>query len=160
MKNIKLPFVIFLYLSLFVQQSEAQQTPASGGGTLLNGSGSISYTIGESVAQTLTNGNVILTQGFHQPMLSVAVVHALSGLGYSVSTFPNPTSDFVRLKIDKLSVVGLKYLLFDMKGKLLAQKHIESNEISVPFHHLTTGIYLLKVLDGKQEVKTFRIIKY
>ena len=160
MKTITLLVIILLDIGLFVQPTQAQQTPATAGGTLFNGSGSISYTIGESVAQTLTNANVILTQGFHQPILSVVVVQALSGLGYTVSTFPNPTSDFVWLKIDKPSVVGLQYLLFDFKGTLLAQKYLETNEMVVPFNHLNTGVYLLKVQDGLKEVKTFKIIKY
>jgi hypothetical protein len=160
MKTITLLVIILLDIGLFVQPAHAQQTPATAGGTLFNGSGSISYTIGESVAQTLTNANVILTQGFHQPILSVAVVQALSGLDYTVSTFPNPTSDFVWLKIDKPSVVGLQYLLFDFKGTLLAQKNISTNEMVVPFNHLNTGVYLLKVQDGLKEVKTFKIVKY
>ena len=160
MKTISLLVIFLLNIGLIVETAHAQQTPATAGGTLFNGSGSITYTIGESVAQTLTNANVILTQGFHQPILSVAVVQALSGLDYTVSTFPNPTSDFVWLKINKPSVVGLQYLLFDFKGTLLTQKSIAGNETVVPFNHLNSGVYLLKVQDGLKEVKTFKIIKY
>lgn len=47
-------------------QSLARKVIASAGGFQSNAAGSLSYTIGESVTQTVTSGSNMLTQGFQQ----------------------------------------------------------------------------------------------
>lgn len=137
----------------------AQEVVATAGSTLSNSSGSISYTIGESVAQTLTQGDKTLTQGFHQTNISVSMVSELKDLDFSISVFPNPTEDVLTLKLTKEDVSGLQYLIFDINGKLISQKNLESNETNVPFNQLARGFYILKVKEGMRELKTFKIIK-
>ncbi|MBK8683883.1 MAG: hypothetical protein IPN26_02245 [Bacteroidetes bacterium] len=44
-----------------------QQVVSSMGGYYTQSSGSLSYTVGETVTHTLLSGNHILTQGFQQP---------------------------------------------------------------------------------------------
>jgi hypothetical protein len=155
MKTILLLFLIVVYS----QGLLAQQVVATAGGTLSNASGSISYTIGEGVAQTLTKGDKILTQGFQQTTVTVTPITELKDLGFAISAFPNPTIDVVKLKLDTENVAGLQYLLFDMNGKLILRKNLESNETNVPVQELTNGIYILKVQEGTKELKTFKIVK-
>jgi hypothetical protein len=137
----------------------AQEVVATAGSILSNSSGSISYTIGEGVANTLTKGDKTITQGFQQGNLSVSIVSVLKDLDFSISVFPNPTSDVLTLKLNKEDMTGLKYLLFDMNGRLLSQKNLESNETTINVKLLNNGLYLLKVQDGKKELKSFKIVK-
>ena len=137
----------------------AQHVVSTSGDTFSNSGGSISYTIGEGVAQTLTKGDKTITQGFHQTIVSIAVITALKELDFSISVFPNPTTDQVKLRVGKEELSGLQYQLFDINGKLISKKNLESNDTSVPFQYLPVGSYILQVLDGKLELKTFKIIK-
>jgi hypothetical protein len=137
----------------------AQQVVATAGSTLGNANGSISYTIGEGVAQTLTQRDKTLTQGFHQTTMSVSILSEMKDLDFSISVFPNPTSDELTLRLTKENVSGLQYLLFDINGKLISQKKLVSSETKVPVDQLTEGFYFLKVQDGIRELKTFKIIK-
>ncbi|MFA5818661.1 MAG: T9SS type A sorting domain-containing protein [Bacteroidales bacterium] len=137
----------------------AQQVVATAGSTLGNANGSISYTIGEGVTQTLTKGDKTLTQGFHQTIVTVNAISELKDLEFSISVFPNPTSDVLTLKVDKENVWGFQYLLFDMNGKLISRKNLESAETNVPVDQLTEGFYIIKVQDGTKELKMFKIIK-
>jgi len=137
----------------------AQQVVATAGGTLGNSNGTISYTIGEGVAQTLTKGDKTLTQGFHQTNISIIPVSKMKDLDFSISVFPNPTSDMVTVKVDKEDISGIQYLLFDMHGKLITQKNLEGNETTVYVNQLATGFYFLKVQSGAKELRTFKIIK-
>ena len=137
----------------------AQQVVSTSGATFLNSHGSISFTIGEGVAQTLTKGGKTLTQGFHQTNIFVASIQEFKGLDFAISAFPNPTTDLVYLRVGKENLSGLQYLLFDISGKLISQKNLESHESTVPVQFLPVGSYVLQVLDGKQELKTFKIIK-
>lgn len=137
----------------------AQQVVSTAGSTYVNNGGSLSYTMGEGVAQTLTKGDKILTQGFHQTTISVATERVIKDLGFSIEAFPNPTSDFLNLRIEKETLQGLHFLLFDMSGKLLSKRAIERSETTVPVQQLSVGFYLLKVQEGTKELKTFKIIK-
>jgi hypothetical protein len=137
----------------------AQQVVATAGSTLGNATGSISYTIGEGVAQTLTKGDKTITQGFHQTNISVSMISELEDLGFSISVFPNPTSDVLTLKLTKENVSGLQYLIFDINGKLISQKNLGSAETIVPVVQLTVGFYILKVQYGTKELRSFKIIK-
>ena len=137
----------------------AQEVIATAGSTLSNSNGSISFTIGESVANTLTKGDKTITQGFQQSYISVSLVNELKDLDFNISVYPNPTSDVLTLKLSKEDVTGIQYLLYDFMGKLLLQKNLESNEISIPVNQFAKGFYILKVQAGKKELKTFKIVK-
>jgi len=136
-----------------------QQVVATAGGTLSNASGSISYTIGEGVAQTFSKGEKVLTQGFQQTLLLVSDEKVLRELNFSIIVFPNPTNEVVTLRVEKESFTGLLYLLYDLSGRLLAKKEIENSDTTIPFQSMQAGSYLLEVLDGKLGLKTFKIIK-
>ena len=138
---------------------QAQQVVATAGGTFSNSSGYLSYTIGEGVAQTLTKGNKTITQGFQQTTLSVTTVSELKELDFSITAYPNPVSDILKIRIDKKDVTGLQYLLFDMTGKLISGSNLEGAETNVPFDKVQSGTYLIKVQAGTKELKTFKIIK-
>ncbi len=137
----------------------AQEVVATAGSTLSNSSGSISFTIGEGVASTLTKGDKTITQGFQQANISVSMLSELKDLDFSISVFPNPISDVLTLKVNKEDVLGFQYLIFDINGKLLYQKKLESPETSVPVNQLANGLYILKVQSGVKELKIFKIIK-
>ena len=152
----KIFFILFMFYSSWIF---AQQVVSSAGSTMVNASGSISFTIGEGISQTISKGDNTLTQGFHQTTLSVSSINKIKDLDFIISVFPNPTHNWVSLKIGKENVAGLKIYLFNIDGKLISQKNIESNDTNVPFQNLNEGVYLLKISDGLHELKTFKIIK-
>jgi hypothetical protein len=144
---------------LFPTLLQGQEVVATAGSTLSNINGSISFTIGESVANTLINGDKTVTQGFHQTSISVSAMSELINPGFSISAFPNPTVDILTLSIGKEDITDLQYLLIDIYGKILSQKHLESNETAISVKEFTKGIYILKIQEGQKELKTFKIIK-
>jgi hypothetical protein len=144
---------------LFPTLLHGQEVVATAGSTLSNINGSISFTIGESVANTLINGDKTVTQGFHQTSISVSAMSELINPGFSISAFPNPTVDILTLSIGKEDITDLQYLLIDIYGKILSQKHLESNETAISVKEFTKGIYILKIQEGQKELKTFKIIK-
>ena len=150
--------MLFLIIT-FCPALLAQQVVATAGSTLSTANGSISYTIGEGVTQTLTKADKTITQGFHQTTISVTMLTELKDLDFSIFVFPNPTSDMLKIKVNKENVLGLQYLLFDLNGKLISQKNLESAETNVSVVQLTKGFYIIKVQAGAKELKSFKIIK-
>ena len=132
---------------------------ASSGSTFLNSSGSISFTIGEGVAQTLSGGGKSLTQGFQQSYITVSLINETKTIDFAITVFPNPTTNDLTLKLIKETVMGLEYLLFDINGKLLSQKNLENTETVIPLSRFAQGYYILKVQERENEIKSFKIIK-
>jgi hypothetical protein len=154
MKNI-----LLLLLVVFSHGLHAQQVVSTAGSSMSNASGSISYTIGEGVTRTISKGDNTLTQGFHQTTLTVSMINELKELDFTISVYPNPTTDLVNLIIGKENAVGLWYQVSDLNGKLVAQKELITNHVIIPFQYLKSGLYLLTVRDGNLNLKSFKIIK-
>jgi hypothetical protein len=153
--RIKVLFLLIMGSSIL----KAQQVVATAGDIFSNANGSISYTIGEGVANTLINGDKTLTQGFQQTTLSVSIVNEPLEIDFSIEAFPNPATEAVTIKTDRENASDLQYLLFDQFGKLLIQKNIESSETTIPVEQLPEGFYIIKVQENTKELKSFKIIK-
>jgi hypothetical protein len=76
-----------------------------------------------------------------------------------VSAYPNPTKEFLNLKVENYNVENLSYQLFDIQGKLLESKKIESKETSIVTSNLVPATYFLRVIESNREIKTFKIVK-
>jgi hypothetical protein len=144
----------------------------SSGGDATDSGGSISYSIGQSVYTTNTGTSGSVSQGVQQPFeISVVTgIEEAKDINLSVSAYPNPTTDYLVLKVENYDNGNLSYQLFDMQGKLLENKKIEGNETSIVMSNLVPATYFVKVYavgrndrtgvtEGNKEVKTFKIIK-
>jgi hypothetical protein len=150
---------VIVLLIMFCCILKAQQVVATSGNQFSNDNGSIAFTIGEGVANTFTNGEKTLTQGFHQTIISVSIVSPPEETDFSMTAYPNPATETLTLTTDYENIPGLKYLLIDQSGKLLLKKEIESAVTVIPIEQLLEGIYIIKIQDNLKELKSFKIIK-
>jgi hypothetical protein len=150
----------FLFIT-FCSSVIAQQVIATAGSTFSNNSGSLSYTIGEGIAQTLSKGDKTLTQGFHQTTISVSILSEQKDLELSISVFPNPTIDNLTLNIKVGSDARIQYVasFYDINGKILLNKEFEGSQTIISMENLIPGIYFLKVCTNNKELKIFKIVK-
>lgn len=139
---------------------QAQEVVSTAGNTFTNSNGSMSFTIGEGVTNTLTTGEQTITQGFQQPHLSVSMINQMRDLGFTITVFPNPVTDVLTLKIGKDDVLGMQYMFFDLAGKPFNRKNLVNPETTIPVEHFRAGVYIIKILEGSKELKSFKIIKY
>lgn len=157
LKTVFLLFNLILLNSfLFSQQIEVLN---SGGGYHENSVGSISFSIGDLMIETLAHGDLYLTQGFCQSNFEISTVGERANLKYELSTYPNPVKDFILLKIKRGKLINLKYLLYNINGRLLEMNDINSIETRISFHQYFPSTYFLKIIEDNIEVKTFKIIK-
>jgi hypothetical protein len=139
--------------------ANAQQVISSSGSTLKNNTGSLTFTVGELVIDTKNAGKITITQGFHQTKLTITAINVLREQKFSISAFPNPTNDFVNLKIEKGEIRDVEFTLFDLQGKVLSNRKIESTNTEVSLSGYNSGNYLLKIIQKGKEIQTFKIIK-
>jgi hypothetical protein len=164
MKHKKLKISALLLLGLGLTGLQAQEVIPAIGGNASGSGGTVSYSVGQVVFTTNTGTNGSVAQGVQQPYeISVLTgTEEAVGINLSVSTYPNPTSDFLTLSVfdsTPLSFQSMSYQLCDMNGKLLKSEKISDNQTSIDMSNLVPATYLVKVIHGNKEVKTFKIIK-
>ena len=141
-------------LTLIAQQ---QEVISSAGSFFENSSGSISFTIGECISSSLSSTSIILTQGFQQSKLNIVGIPNNKFLDYEIMAFPNPVKEFVTLKIEKPQ--GFTYKLYSMNGTIIENKIIVSTDSEINFNELPPSVYILRVFQNNEGVKSFKIIK-
>lgn len=158
-KRLKLSAVLLLGLGLTGLQ--AQESINATGSNASGGGGSVSYSVGQVAYQTHTETSGSVSEGVQQ-LFEISVVTAIEeakGINLSVSAYPNPTTDYLTLRIDEFEISNLSFQLYDMNGKLLQSKKITGNQTSIVMSNLVPASYFVKVILGNKEVKTFKIIK-
>ncbi len=153
-----LGIILLCVFTYSISQAQQLQIINTGGGHLTNNQGSLSFSIGEVITETVAQDQ-ILTQGFFQTNITVTAVNEISQLAYELLAYPNPTKDYVILKISKEKLNNLNYFLYDKFGRLLASEQITTNQTQIPFNFLSPSTYYLKIIDEQIEVMTFKIIK-
>ena len=141
----------------------AQNALLTSGGNASGTGGSVSYSIGQVFYTTDTDNTGVVSQGVQQPfeISTVTETEKTDGINLICSAYPNPTTDYVILRIDNSSTSDLQFMsyqMYDMLGKLLEEKEVSENETTISMGHYVPSIYFLKVTDGN-EVKLFKIIK-
>jgi len=164
MKYIKLKLSTILLFGLGLTWLQAQEVITAAGGNASGSAGTVSYSVGQVIYTTNTGTNGTVAQGVQQPF-EISIVTGLEeakGINLMVSAYPNPTTDFLNLKVDAsnaLNIQLLSYQLYDMSGNLLEIKKLVGNQTSIVMSYLVRATYFLKVIEGSKEVKTFKIIK-
>jgi hypothetical protein len=123
---------------------------SSSGDSYNNGGIMMDYTLGEIVIETYTNSNTILTQGFHQGDLKVTT--AVVNLDIKTKIYPNPTTNFLIIELEKN--VNAELLVYDINGKIVIKDKLnEEQKKQLDFSFLNQGNYLLHInIADKQSV--------
>lgn len=151
---------LFLFC-LSLPAAYAQETVSATGGEASGSGGSASYTIGQVNYTTISDSNFSIAQGVQQAY-EISVTSGIDenfGIQLSLSVYPNPTFDFLTLKVDNFDNAELSYVLFDLNGKILRDEKMSQSETQISMLDHPAGNYFLKVVNGNTEVKTFKIIK-
>jgi predicted nuclease of predicted toxin-antitoxin system len=136
------------------------QVIAPAGGYKDTTMGSLSWTLGEPVIVTLVATDNILTQGFQQGSFTVSEMIVSKDLDFAITVFPNPSTDYVVLKVDNSKSKSLSYFLSNVDGKILSTDKLISSEQQISLSNCAKGTYLLSVQnENGQVLKSFKIIK-
>ncbi|PKP21064.1 MAG: hypothetical protein CVU04_02565 [Bacteroidetes bacterium HGW-Bacteroidetes-20] len=76
---------------------------------------------------------------------------------YCLNLFPNPAEKQITIT-NTSDQIGLKYLIFDMMGRIISQGELSKNENIINISELNAGVYFVKIMTTKP--KTIKFIKY
>lgn len=158
MKNITPLFIPFLFSFSLKAQTIHQVLSASGGDATGIG-GSIAYSVGQIVYTTFTGTTGSVAHGVEQAYEIYSVGIKETELNISLSIFPNPTGDFLTLKVEDYNNEILSFDLLDAQGKLVLCEQITNENTQVAMSTLARGSYFMNILQPNKKIQTFKIIK-
>jgi len=146
------------FLLLGLGGLHAQETVTTTGSEATGTGGIASYSVGQVFYTTDTGTNGSVAQGVQQPYeISTTLGINETTINLELSVYPNPTTDYLTLKVEKTE--GLTFQLFDMQGKVIESKKVNSTSTSISLEGQPTATYFLNVVKNNQIIKTFKIIK-
>ncbi len=143
---------------LLLPSAQAQEAVATQGGFVSTATILYSFTVGECFTSTLSNPNVLVTQGFQQPdKLTVEVQEPSSA--FQLQAFPNPTANVVTVTYQGTI---FHFGLYESTGRLLSTivPNPSAQQIEISFSAFPAGIYLLRAVSESGQAPGFvRIVK-
>ena len=155
--------LILIILGIFFTEIAIGQTLdmkliSSLGDSFNNSSYQLDWSIGECVTTSFASSDFLITQGFHQNSYQIMSVKDLR-VDIEIKVYPNPTTNFVNLKVENSKIENMQYILTSVYGKVLQLKKITKNQEQINFSNVTTGIYFISISKNNQLIKTLKIIK-
>jgi len=148
--------LLLIPISLLKAQSAVLATGADATG----GNGSVSYSVGQ-VAYLIKGSNRDISEGVQQ----VYEITTLSTNETSTSTekdillYPNPFKDYLYLDFTTRNFKDSEYQLFDAQGKLIKRDKITQSKSEFDFSFLPSAMYIIRINQNGENLKTFKIIK-
>lgn len=163
MKHKRLKLSVLILLVLGLNGLQAQTSLNATGGDAAGSGGSVSYSLGQMLYHTHAGNNGSVSNGVQQPyeILTVTGIED-EAINLTVLAYPNPTADNITLHMGtsaELNTQSMSYQLYDMSGNLLQTEKITGLQTNINMGNLVSAIYIVKVLEGNKEIKTFEIIK-
>jgi hypothetical protein len=149
-------FAVLLFISI-ASGTYAQELISTAGDIFSGTSLQIEWSLGETMIDSYSEGHMLLTQGFHQPVLI-----PVDKPDTLVKIYPNPfdLSFFIDLTETESESNHFSIVLFDMSGRLVFAQDIFWGPNEIQTEDIPDGIYFLKLFDAKSNLlKSVKIIK-
>lgn len=158
MRNTCFLLVILLF-TMFSSFAQEAILPAGGDGS--GGGGSVAFSVGQILYTSSGGVSDELIHGVQQPYeISIIIgLEKYKDIGLTLSTYPNPVTDYLILKVESVVWKDLNFQMYNSEGKILFSDNLLNAETNIDMSALAPGMYLLRVCMEKDPVKTFKIIK-
>ena len=150
-------FSIFFVLTGIAVFAQSDIVPA--GGTATGEGGTVTFTVGQIAVQSQGEGGITLSEGVQQPYeIQTIGIDNYPDITLNAVVYPNPTRGNVQLTMNNVQLEG-EVRVLDANGKLLFVKKIEGETTDIPMSDLAAGTYFVNVVNGKQVLKSFKVVK-
>ncbi len=151
---------LFVFYGLLgIASVQAQVSVNSIGGNAQGIGGSSSYSIGQTFIQSQITGTASVLQGVQQAVVLTNL--GVTKLGNNiVLVYPNPTTDYLELRLTDMHQMRYWFVLYDAQGKEMRKVPIMQALTGLHLGDLPAASYMACVYDeSQQELQTFKIIK-
>lgn len=119
------------------------------------------WTIGEAFVSTLSSGSSMLTEGFHQPQMSIVGVPNWTP-PVNVLVYPNPTANRCYVDFSQGQWEEVEMEVTSLQGQVILQWSGQAphERVTIDLSACANGLYLLSVYtNNRQTYQHFRIEK-
>jgi len=155
----KSTFLVILIFYMATSLAQDAVIPAGGDGS--GSGGSVAFSVGQILYTASTGSSGEMIHGVQQAYeISVIIgLEEFEEIGLSLSTFPNPVTDILILKVESQIWTDLNYQMYNSEGRMFNSDKLLNSETNIDMSDLAPGLYFLQVKKEKDAVKTFKIIK-
>lgn len=149
--------ILFAFSSSYLK---AQSVILATGMDASGGNGSVSYSIGQTAYFYKGAGNQVL-EGVQQPyeITTLSTREKVTSDLKDILLYPNPFKDYLYLDLTTNNFKGAEYQLFDAQGKLIRKDVILQPKSELNFSDIPSAMYIIKINQHGENLKTFKIIK-
>ena len=137
----------------------AQSSVNASGGNASGNAGKVSYSIGQPFYSSTAGALGKINEGVQLPYDIYDVTEVPSTMAISMSVFPNPTHEYLTLSVEDDDFEAMEMYIYDISGKEIMQQRISSSETAINMKSLPSATYFVRITKGKNEVKTFKVVK-
>lgn len=128
---------------------------ASSGAIYTTSTHQLDGTAGEPLIETYTTSNQVLTEGFHQPNLTMTALTPSLMEAAHIEFWPNPTQDLVHLSVPDAGWPDGTLTLTDSKGTtLLSQPLTRTETQTADLSGYAVGTYFLRLITADPQFQT------
>lgn len=160
----KLTFCAILLLLFGSTGIYAQEGATTAGADASGSGGTISFSIGQALYANYGGPSGSISQGIQQAYtISVETgIDEAQDISLLISAYPNPTTDFLKLQVNKASAIdisNLSWQLLDLNGRLLGSGKLDDYVSNIDMSNQSPATYFVRVVRGQQELKIFKVLK-
>jgi hypothetical protein len=153
-----------IYLSILLGVGftvlHAQETIPAAGGEATGITGTSSYSVGQSMYTTSTGVNGSVSDGIQNnyKMIVLPIKDVITSIDFAL--YPNPTKNYLNLRINDFANKELSYQVYDLLGRLILIGSVLEKISALNTTDLPDATYVLKIFSGKKLIKLIKIVKY
>ncbi|MCR9252162.1 MAG: T9SS type A sorting domain-containing protein [bacterium] len=157
----KITLPILVFINLGIKGLYAQESVNTTGGDASSNTGSISYSIGQTVYDASSNDSGSINQGVQQPFEISVITDSpkFNNIHLAMTAYPNPTFGRLTLKASGFELSDLNIQIHDLQGKILQSTKLVTAETQIEFQDYKPATYFVRVTANNQLAKVFKIIK-
>lgn len=143
----------------------AQDLLNTTGASTTGAGGSVSYSVGQISYATNTSTEGSVLQGVQQAYEILEIIEepvkngaTLNNISLTLSAYPNTNGNLL-LNIERLDGPIVLFKLFDLHGNLLRNICITNTQTNIDMSDLAPATYFAKVIQGRADLKAFKVLK-
>ena len=150
-------FFILLLVPIFLLK--AQSAVLATGADATGGNGSVSYSVGQ-IDYLIKGSNREISEGVQQAYeITSLSTNETPSNEKDILLYPNPFKDYLYLDFTTNNFKGAEYQIFDAQGKLIKTEKIIQSKSEFNFSFLPSAMYIIRINQNGENIKTFKIIK-
>lgn len=158
MKNKKNLLLLAVLIAGGLEMSAQQATTTSGGEATGTG-GTQSFSVGQVFYSQISSSSGSVNQGVQQSyVISTSLEHPDDLIQLELLAYPNPTQDYLHLKIEGQESKELRFRMLDLKGQIL-ETGSAFNGTTINVQDYARSIYFLQIIESDQVIQSFKIVK-